>query len=272
MGKRSHSDKHPSKEAMKEESTEPFEVPYYQTSEESANAVPEPSPPYKKIYTENNVLKIIGPRKRVRYAKKQHFTRPTSAVKKRRWFEKIKKWGKEEGIKSTYEVGESSHAPTQPAHPQETDSALEVMVARMERMNLQTRTVSDEMNIIEGNARYMADQIQHLRVDSEHYRAAHEVMRDQVDTMTIDSEAQDERILNLEFRVQGEMRNEIDTLMIDHEAHRDRMEDLEFRMRGNEQQIVYVENRARVAEEKADAADCQLVELMKNLVRIFKKQ
>ena len=180
--------------------------------------------------------------KRIRYAKKQRFTLPESPSppKKPRWTDKIKQWSKEEGIQSTYEVGESSRAPPPLAQSPETDNALEVMIARMERMSLQTRTVSDEMNIIEGNAYYLSDRVQRLRNECLHNEAVQEMARDELNAMRMYSETQEGRISNLEYRIQND-----------------------------EQQIVYAENRARMAEEKADTVDKQLLDLMKNLVRIL---
>ena len=276
MPKRSRDvqEENPSKSNKRQESSEPSEDPYYRSDEESVTPYPEPSQPkYHKSFRVGNVLKILGPRKKVLPAKKITFTLPKPPPKPRKptWLEKIRKWSKEEGIQSTYEIGESSQAPTQPISPPETETAFEVMIARMERLNLQTYTVNDEMNTIEGNARYMSDQIDRIRRDCEHNRTAHRAMRDEMDTMAIDSEDQKERILNLESIVQEDMRSRMSMMMVDNESHGERISNLEYGMQTNDQLRALTENRVRVIGERVGEVDQQLGELMEILIHFFEE-
>ncbi|KAL4572417.1 hypothetical protein LXL04_019193 [Taraxacum kok-saghyz] len=151
------------------------------------------------------------------------------------WTDTIQQWGREEGIRSRYEIGEPSQASP------ETDRALEVLIARMERMSLQTCTVSDEMSIIKGNARYLSNQVQNVRDDCNRNEASIEIMRDELNMIRMYNEAQEGRIANLEYRIQND-----------------------------EHQIAYAESRARMAEEKANTVDQQLTDLMEILVRTFR--
>ena len=219
-----------------------MEDPYYRPDEESVTPHPEPEKPkYHKSFTVGGLLKIIGPRKRVRYAKKQHFTLPESPPQPRkpRWVNKIKQWSKEEGIPSTYEVGESSQAP--PLLSPEADNAFEVMIARMERMSLQTQTVNEEMNIIEGNAYYLSDRVQRLRNECNHNEAVQEMARDEMNAIMMYNESQEGRISNLEYRIQTD-----------------------------DQQIMHTENRVRTAEERVSSVDQQFGELMEILLHMLK--
>ena len=95
MPKRSTNDrnKQQSKRNKRQESSEPMEDPYYRPDEESVTPHPEPEKPKcHKSFTVGGLLKIIGPRKRVRYAKKQRFTLPESPPQPRkpRWVNKVK--------------------------------------------------------------------------------------------------------------------------------------------------------------------------------------
>ncbi|KAL4583225.1 hypothetical protein LXL04_007792 [Taraxacum kok-saghyz] len=114
------------------------------------------------------------------------------------------------------------------------------MIARMERMSLQTRMVSVEMDIMEGNARYLSGRVQNLKDDCNRNEASYEIMRDELTAIKMYNEAQEGRIANLEYRIQND-----------------------------EHQIGYAESRARIAEEKADTVDQQLIDLMKVLARIL---
>ncbi|KAL4581270.1 hypothetical protein LXL04_017481 [Taraxacum kok-saghyz] len=233
------------------ESSEPMEYMYISSDANSAIANPEKAlektskeapaqPKYHKLFTVGGLVQKITPYKTKRCTKKRRIPPPKSPSppKKPRgtpaWTNTIQQWGGEEGIRSRYEVRESSQAPLG------TDRALEILIARMERMSLQTRTVSDEMSIIEGNARYLSNQVQNLRDDCNRNEASIEIMRDEFNMTRMYNEAQEGRIANLEYRIQND-----------------------------EHQIAYAKNRPRLAEEKANIVDQQLTDLMELLISAF---
>ena len=65
------------------------------------------------------------------------------------------------------------------------------------------------------------------------------------------------------------MRNELDMLMIDSEAQGERISNLEYMMQAEEQQRMQTENRVRMAEERVGAVDQQLGELMEILIHFL---